>query len=113
MIQHSTENTVSSDISQSEEKCAATERQRLAMLEETFRQVRMFCHDFSQPLMVLSGYLEMINNAQSGDKKYLRDSQMEGLEREIHKLGNIYQKLRDAVIHCRKQNDATGIPPTT
>lgn len=107
-----TAGAIISVMAQSEIGRAATERQKLDLLEETFRQVRIFCHDFSQPLMVLSGYLEILNSTQSGDKKYLRDSQLDGLEREIQRLGNIYQKLRDAVIHCRKQIDLTD-PPTT
>ncbi|MFH0727891.1 MAG: hypothetical protein V2B19_16315 [Pseudomonadota bacterium] len=90
---------------------SAREHQKLDLLEEAFREIRMFCHDFSQPLMVLSGYLELMNCAQLGDKKYLRNSQIEGLEREIHKLGGIYQKLRDAVIRCRKQMESTDTPP--
>jgi hypothetical protein len=90
---------------------SAREHQRLELLEEAFRQIRILCHDFSQPLMVLSGYLELINAAPPEDKKYPRDSRMEGLEREILRLGSIYQKLRDAVQHCRKQIELTDTHP--
>jgi signal transduction histidine kinase len=105
MIQQQTENRVLSDMAQSEIGRAAREHQRLELLEEAFRQIRIFCHDFSQPLMVLSGYLELINAA-----PYPRDSRMEGLEREVHRLSSIYQKLRDAVLHCRKQIELTDTP---
>lgn len=100
-----------SDLEQSEIGRATRERQRLEALEKAFREIRIFCHDFSQPLMVLSGYLELINSAPPDDEKYPRDRQMEGLEREIQKIGSIYQKLRDTVIHCRKQIDLTAPPP--
>lgn len=91
---------------------AVRERRRLELLEEAFRQIRIFCHDFSQPLMVLSGYLELINSAPPDDEKYPRDSQIEGLEREIQRLGSIYHKLRDTVMHCRKQMELTDtLPP--
>jgi hypothetical protein len=100
-------------MAQSEIGRAARDRQKLDLLEETFREVRMFCHDFSQPLMVLSGYLELMSFAQSGDLKSLRISQIEGLEREVRKVGGIYQKLRDAVIHCRRQMALTDTPPAS
>jgi hypothetical protein len=112
MIQQETENMMLSDMAQPEIGQAAREHQRLELLEEAFQQIRMFCHDFSQPLMVLSGYMELINSAPRGDKNYPRYREMEGLEREVHKLGSIYQKLRDTIIHCRKQLEQTDtLPP--
>lgn len=98
-------------LAQSEIGRVARDRQKLDLFEETLREIRVFCHDFSQPLMVLSGYLELIGCAQSGEPKCLRTSQIEGLEREMHKVGGIYQKLRDAVIHCRRQMELIDSPP--
>jgi hypothetical protein len=106
-----TAGVVISIMAQSEIGRADSERRRLLLFEENFRQVRTFCHDFSQPLMVLMGYWELINSAPPGEKKQLIKIQIEGLQHELDRLSGSFQKLRSAILHCRQQIDLIGPPP--
>lgn len=89
------------------------ERRRLRLLEENFREVRMFCHDFSQPLMVLMGYWELITATQPIENKQLIKREVAGIQHEIDRLSSSFQKLRHAIMQCRRQIEPPGSFPST
>jgi hypothetical protein len=78
-------------------------RETALLMSDTLRQTRVFCHDFSQPLMVLGGYWELLKSARPDTDGQKIQKQMNSVQEQIDKLNQIYQDLRNVIMHFRQQ----------
>jgi hypothetical protein len=81
-------------------------RETALLMSDTLKRTRVFCHDFSQPLMVLGGYWELLKSARPDTDKQRIQYQMNSVQEQIDKLNLIYQELRNIIMHFRQQTDA-------